>query len=76
VEGIERTGKCDLNQVLFGDLCRIIGYSNMGGRNEQEEKRMQIHLEHGGIPTITIQNVEEIKNPNEAVKRMLDMARD
>jgi hypothetical protein len=75
VEGIERTGKCDLNQVLFGDLCKIIGYSNMGGKNEMEEKRMQIHLEHGGIPTITIQRVEEIKNPNEAVKRMMEMAR-
>ena len=74
VEGIERTGNCDLNQVLFGDLCKIIGYSNMGGKDKNEEKRMQIHLEHGGIPTITIDSVEEIKNPNAAVKRMMDMA--
>ena len=74
VDGIERTGNCNLNQVLFGDLCKIIGYSNMGGKNEEEEKRMQIHLEHGGIPTVTIESVAEIKNPNKAVKRMMDMA--
>lgn len=74
INGIERTGNCNLNQVLFGDLCKIFGYSNMGGKDENEEKRMQIHLEHGGIPTITIRSVEEIKNPNVAVKRMMDMA--
>ncbi len=74
IEGIERTGNCDLNQVLFGDLCKIIGYSNMGGKDKDEEKRMQIHLEHGGIPTITIHAVEEIINPNIAIKRMMEMA--
>jgi len=74
INGIERTGNCNLNQVLFGDLCKIIGYSNMGGKDENEAKRMQIHLEHGGIPTITINSVEEIKNPNDTVKRMMEMA--
>ncbi len=74
VEGIERTGKCNLNQVLFGDLCKIFGYSNMGGKSKEEELRMDVHLEHGGIPTITIDDVGEIKNPNKAVKRMMDLA--
>jgi len=76
IEGIERTGNCNLNQVLFGDLCKTIGYSNMGGKDENEEKRMQIHLEHGGIPTVTINSVEELKNPNATVKRMMNLAVD
>jgi len=73
-EGLERTGKCNLNQVLFGKLCKIIGYSGLSGKNEDEETRMQIHLEHGGIPTITIDSVSEITNPNVAVKHLLELA--
>jgi hypothetical protein len=73
-EGLERTGGCNLNQVLFGNLCRIIGYSGLSGRNKDEELRMQIHVEHGGIPTITIDSVDEIKSPNQAVRHMIDLA--
>jgi len=74
VEGLERAGGCDLNEFLFGKLCRTIGYSGLGGRNKDEELRMQIHLEHGAIPTITIRSADEITNPNTAVKKMLDIA--
>ncbi len=73
-EGLERAGGCNLNEVLFGRLCRSFGYSSLSGRNEDEELRMKIHLEHGAIPTITIRSAEEIINPNAAVKRMLDLA--
>jgi hypothetical protein len=73
-EGLERTGGCDLNQVLFGKLCKIIGYSGLSGKNKDEETRMQIHLEHGGIPTVVIRSADEIVNPNSAVKRMLEIA--
>jgi len=74
IEGLERAGGCNLNDFLFGKLCRTIGYSGLGGRNKDEELRMQIHLDHGAIPTITIRSAEDIVNPNPAVKRMLDIA--
>ena len=74
IEGLERTGGCDLNEFLFGKLCRTFGYNGLGGRNKNEELRMRIHLEHGTIPTITIRSEEEIINPNPAVKQMLDIA--
>ena len=74
IDGLERTGGCDLNKFLFGKLCHAFGYNGLGGRNTNEELRMQIHLEHGTIPTITIRSAEEIINPNPAVKRMLDIA--
>ena len=74
IEGLERTGACSLNEFLFGKLCRTIGYSGLGGGNNDEELRMQIHLEHNAIPTITIESAEEITNPNPGVKRMLEIA--
>ncbi len=74
IEGLERTGGCNLNQLLFGKLCRTIGYSGLGGRDQDEELRMKMHLEHGSIPTITIDSVEEITNPNSAVSHMLEIA--
>jgi hypothetical protein len=74
IEGLERAGGCNLNEFLFGKLCRTFGYSGLGGRDENEELRMQIHLEHGAIPTITIRSAEEIINPNPGIKRMLDIA--
>ncbi len=73
IEGLERAGGCNLNEVLFGKLCRTIGYSGLSGKNKNEELRMQIHLEHGAIPTITIRSAKDIINPNSAVKRLLDM---
>lgn len=74
ITGLERTGGCNLNQVLFGRLCRTIGYSGLSGRDENQELRMRIHLEHGAIPTVTVRSADEINNPNAAVKRMLDLA--
>jgi hypothetical protein len=71
VAGLERTGGCPLNDVLFGRLCRTIGYSNLGGRNEDQVLRMKMHLEHGAIPTITVGSVQEITAPNSAVEQML-----
>ena len=74
IDGLERTGGCDLNQRLFGRLCRTIGYSGLGGRNDNEDLRMRMHIEHGAIPTVTIRSAEDIDRPNPSVRRMLDLA--
>jgi len=73
-EGLERTGGCDLNNFMFGRLCRQIGYSGLSGRNEAEQLRMRIHEEHGAIPTITIHSARDITNPNRAVEAVLKKA--
>ncbi len=75
VDGLERTGGCDLNYRLFGRLCRTIGYSGLGGGNENEALRMRMHLEHGTIPTVTIHSAGEIERPNQAVLKMLEAVR-
>ncbi|MEJ2702569.1 MAG: hypothetical protein P8Z79_09025 [Sedimentisphaerales bacterium] len=74
IDGLERAGGCNLNDVLFGRLCRTIGYSGLSGRNEDQALRMKMHLEHGAIPTVTIRSAKEIESPNPAVKQMLDLA--
>ncbi|MHB9029871.1 MAG: DUF6259 domain-containing protein [Candidatus Latescibacterota bacterium] len=74
VDGLERTGGCNLNEVLFGKLCRTFGYSGLSGRTKNEELRMQIHVDHGAIPTVTVRSAQDILNPNPMVKKMLDMA--
>jgi hypothetical protein len=40
----------------------------------EEEKRMPRNLEHGAIPTVTIESAEEISNPNGAVRHLPDLA--
>lgn len=72
--GMERTGGCNLNQVLFGRLCKTIGYSNLNGSDKDSEMRIQVNIEHGSIPTITIDSAAEISSPNAVVSRLLEMA--
>jgi len=74
IEGLERTGGCNLNEVLFGKLCRTFGYSGLSGRNEDHALRMKMHLEHGAIPTVTIRSAKDIESPNPAVKEILELA--
>ena len=75
IDGLERTGGCALNAFLFDGLCRTFGYSNLGGRDANQELRMNLHLEHEAIPTVTIRSARDILAPNAAVKAMLDRAR-
>ena len=73
-EPLARTGKCDLNRFLFGRLCVPFGYSGLSGKDENEEIRSRVHLEHGAVPTIIVGSAEEIENPTPEVARMLKLA--
>jgi len=72
VPGLERTGGIDLCNYLFGDLCKTIGYSGLSGKTDDERLRMQIHKDHGAIPTITC-DVNDLKNPSAAMLEMFNM---
>lgn len=74
-DGLARCGNCDLNNILFGKLCKTIGYSNLAGQDESQVLRERIHEEHGAIPTITVSRPEQIDNPNPEIKRILELAR-
>jgi hypothetical protein len=76
IPGVERSGGCKLNSFLFDRLCRTFGYSGLSGKTPDEEIRMRLDEEHGTIPTLSIRSVRELTDPNPAVRRLLDRARE
>lgn len=73
IEGLERCGGCDLSSILFDGLCKSFGYANLSGESEDHILRERIHEEHGCIPTITINNCEQLENPNTEFRRIFKM---
>jgi len=73
-DGLERTAGCPLGELLFGRLCRTIGYSALSGRDEKQALRLRVHESLGAIPTITVDSAAEIRQPNPAVRRLLERA--
>jgi hypothetical protein len=74
IDGLDRTGSCALNHLLFGRLCRTFGYSGLGGKDDNQRLRHRMHMEHGAIPTITIRSAKDITQPNSTVKEILKTA--
>ncbi|MBN2288416.1 MAG: hypothetical protein JXQ83_03720, partial [Candidatus Glassbacteria bacterium] len=74
VKGIERLKPCPLSEFLFGGWCRSFGYSSLGGRTPAEELRMQMHLDWGAVPTLTVQSAAELEKPNRMMKKILTLA--
>ena len=74
IEGLERLKSCPLNEFLFGRWCRSFGYSRLSGTTPAEELRMQMHIDWGAIPTITVRSAAEVKKPNQALKKILELA--
>jgi len=68
IQGLERTGGCPLNNLLFGKLTRSFGYSGLGGKTAKEELRARIHEEHETLATIAVRSAAEIANPTPSVK--------
>jgi hypothetical protein len=46
----------------------------LGGKTPEEEKRIQMHIDWGAIPTMTVKSAIEILRPNPAVRKILQMA--
>lgn len=76
VRGLERTGNCALNALLFDGLARTFGYSGLAGKNDDEILRSDLHLSHGAIPTITGPSARDILQPNQYIRRLLERAAD
>jgi hypothetical protein len=74
VPGLERTGRCAMSEFLFGNWSRSFGYSWLNGDSEESCLRMQLHMDLGAIPTLTIQSAGEIEQPNDGVKQVLKAA--
>ncbi|MFP4028231.1 MAG: DUF6259 domain-containing protein [Candidatus Brocadiia bacterium] len=65
---------CPVNDFLFGDLCRTIGYSALSGKDANSRLRLQAHAKLNTLPTITVHSPEEISDPNPAIEIELERA--
>lgn len=66
--GLERCGgDCAVNDFIFGELCRTMGYATLSGKTEDEALRLRVYDDHNTIPTITVNNPEELLRPNPVV---------
>jgi hypothetical protein len=74
LDGIERTGGCNISDILFGKVCKTIGYSGLTGRREEDDLRLQLHLDHGAIPTFTHASEELLGKPTKLVNRVFELA--
>ncbi|HET6427845.1 MAG TPA: DUF6259 domain-containing protein, partial [Phycisphaerae bacterium] len=70
--GLARAAGCPLNAFLFEGLVRTFGYSKLSGRDADEILRSDIHLSLGALPTITHPTAEDIRRPNEYVRKLLE----
>lgn len=73
-EGLKRAAGCDLNQFLWGKLCRIIGYSGCSGRTETDALCRRVYDSQGAIPTLIIGSADDVRNPTPEVNRVLQKA--
>jgi len=74
LEGIERTGGCNISDIFFGKVCRTIGYSGLTGKKDGDDLRLQLHLDHGAIPTFTNASVELLSKPTKLVNRVFELS--
>ena len=73
MDGVERTGGCDLGNFLFGSLCRTYGGFNPELSTEDARLIMRIYREHGSFPEFYIRNAEDLRNPYPFLKEALKM---
>ena len=70
-EALARTGGNDLNDFLFGRLCRSFAYCGLTGKDEDNITMSRIFTEHGAIPTLGVSEPADVEQPASAVARAL-----
>jgi hypothetical protein len=64
-----------VGDVLYGGLCRTMGYNALDGATPESQLRLDVHEKLGAIPSLTIRGAADIVTPNSAVQQMLARAR-
>jgi hypothetical protein len=63
-----------VGRLLYGDLCRTMGYSGLGGDTQASVRRLEVHERLGALPSLEVRKPDDVLNPNPAVRRVLDRA--
>ncbi len=63
-----------VGEFLFGDLCKTMAYTNIAGDTPESIWRLAVHERLGALPSLVVGKPEQVLQPNEAVRRVLDRA--
>jgi hypothetical protein len=63
-----------VGEVLYGDLCRTMGYTNLAGDTPQSQWRLTVHEKLGTIPSLAVKEARQIEEPTPGARRVLDRA--
>ena len=73
-ERFEELDPVPVGELLYGDLCRSMGYTALAGDTPAGELRLRAHEKLGALPSLTVSRPEQIEAPTPAVKRVLERA--
>ena len=63
-----------VGDFLYGDLCKTMAYTNIGGDTPESILRLEVHERLGALPSLIVRKPDELLKPNPAVKRVLERA--
>jgi hypothetical protein len=64
-----------VGRFLYGDLCRTMGYSGLGGDTPESVLRLETHERLGALPSLEVRKPDDVLKPSPAVRRVLDRAK-
>jgi len=63
-----------VGDFLYGDLCKTMAYTNIDGETPESRLRLDIHERLGALPSLIVRKPQQVLQPNDAVRRVLEMA--
>jgi Domain of unknown function (DUF6259) len=65
-----------VGKMLWGDICKIMGYLGLRGDTPESRLRMDLHRKLGALPTLTIHSAEQFENLSPAARRLIRHAQE
>jgi len=63
-----------VGDFLYGDLCKTMAYTNIDGATPETRLRLDIHERLGALPSLQLGKPDQVLQPNDAVRRVLERA--
>ena len=63
-----------VGDFLYGDLCKTMAYTNIAGDTEESRWRLDVHERLGALPSLMVRDPQQVRQPNPAVRRVLERA--
>jgi hypothetical protein len=63
-----------IGAMLYGDICRTMGYVNIMGNTPESVARLELHERLGALPSLTVRRPEDLANLSAAARRVIERA--